>query len=137
MRQAIGHWIAAAFCAVISYMAMIALISSTTSWGTLTFFGLLPMCFFFVGLATWQMHCEIRALAKQVAELREKVGVVPCAVNEGTGRHAGQFTLAAILCGISIFGVALALILTIVREGRRGINPPTAPILHFRRTGLR
>jgi hypothetical protein len=41
-------------------------------WWKPMFFSFLPMCFFFVGSATWQMQKEIRELRRQVAELQDK-----------------------------------------------------------------
>ncbi|MGA2140458.1 MAG: hypothetical protein ABSH14_16490 [Verrucomicrobiia bacterium] len=70
MRQMIGFWLPAVFCAFLAY---IALSSSDESWRP-AFFSFLPMCFFFVGMALMQMHREVRALRDRVAELEARKG---------------------------------------------------------------
>ena len=71
--KTISHWIPAAFCAFIS---LIALFASTRSpdpgWWRPAFFAFLPMCFFFVGSATTQMHRELRELRQRITELEQK-----------------------------------------------------------------
>jgi hypothetical protein len=68
MRQTIGFWLPAVFCAFLSYTA---LSSSDEGWRP-AFFAFLPMCFFFVGNALLQMHREVRALRDRVAELEAR-----------------------------------------------------------------
>ena len=70
MKQTLGHWTPAAFCAFISFTALFA--SSGSDWWRPAFFAFLPMCFFFVGAATSQMQREIRQLRKQLTGLLEK-----------------------------------------------------------------
>lgn len=70
--QTVGHWTPAAFCAFISFNALSASGSSDAGWWKPAFFSFLPMCFFFVGSATWQMQKEIRELRKQVTDLQDK-----------------------------------------------------------------
>ena len=72
MRQLVRHWIPAAFCAFISFIALCASVGSDAGWWRPAFFAFLPMCFFFVGAVTSQMQGEIRELRKQLAELQEK-----------------------------------------------------------------
>jgi Ca2+/Na+ antiporter len=72
MRQIIRHWLPAAFCAVISIIALFVSVNSRAGWWSPTFFAFLPMCFFFVGSVTYQMQCEIRELRKQLAEMQAK-----------------------------------------------------------------
>jgi hypothetical protein len=72
MKQTLGHWIPAAFCAFISLIALFASSGPDAGWWRPTFFAFLPMCFFFVGTATSQMQREIRELRKQVVELQAK-----------------------------------------------------------------
>ena len=72
MKQTVGPWIPAAFCAFISFIALFASNGPDAGWWRPTFFAFLPMCFFFVGAATSQMQREIRELRKQVVELQEK-----------------------------------------------------------------
>ncbi len=74
MRQTLGHWTPAAFCAFISLTALFASTASDAGWWRPAFFAFLPMCFFFVGAATSGMQREIRELRKQLTELQEKRG---------------------------------------------------------------
>jgi hypothetical protein len=70
--QTIGHWTPAAFCALISFTALSASSSPDAGWWKPAFFSFLPMCFFFVGSATWQMQKEIHELRKQVTDLQDR-----------------------------------------------------------------
>lgn len=75
MKQSLhsfGHWAPFAFCALISSVALYASRSLNAEWWMGPFLSFLPMCFFFVGSATWQMQKEVRELRKQVAELQGK-----------------------------------------------------------------
>jgi hypothetical protein len=71
--KTITHWIPAAFCAVIS---LIALFASThlpdSGWWRPVFFAFLPMCFYFVGSATTQMHRELRFLRERLTALEHQ-----------------------------------------------------------------
>jgi hypothetical protein len=67
--QTIGHWTPFAFCTLISLSASRNL---DEAWGMGVFLSFLPMSFFFVGAATWQMQKEVRELRKQVMDLRAK-----------------------------------------------------------------
>ena len=71
MRPSTRHWIAPAFCAFISVIAMAASVGNAESWRP-AFFAFLPMCFYFVAVVTSQMQVEIRELRKQLAELQPK-----------------------------------------------------------------
>jgi hypothetical protein len=66
------NWTPAAFCAFISLVALFGSIGSDTGWWRPTFFAFLPLCFYFVGVVTFQMQGELRELRKQLAELQEK-----------------------------------------------------------------
>ena len=71
--KTITHWIPAAFCAFISLIALFASVGSPDSgWWQPAFFAFLPMCFFFVGAATTQMHRELRGLRQRLTELEQK-----------------------------------------------------------------
>ncbi len=71
--QTLGHWTPAAFCAFICINALFfAPKDVNVEWWKPVFFSFLPMCFFFVGSATWQMQKEIRDLRKQVTALQNK-----------------------------------------------------------------
>ena len=73
MKQVIDHWAAVAFCAFISLIAIcVAVFSGEESWWYPAFVAFLPMCFFFVGRATSEMHREIRELRQRVGELEQK-----------------------------------------------------------------
>jgi hypothetical protein len=72
MKQTLGHWTPAAFCAFISLTALFASSGPDAEWWRPAFFAFLPMCFFFVGAATSQMQREIRELRKQIVGLQEK-----------------------------------------------------------------
>jgi len=72
MKQ-ISHWIPAAFCAFISLIVLVASFSSSDSgWWRPAFFAFLPMCFFFVGSATTQMHRELFELRQRITELEQQ-----------------------------------------------------------------
>ncbi len=70
--KTITHWIPAAFCAFLSFLALSMQIGSDSGAWKPAFYCFLPMCFFFVGAATSQMQREIRELRKQLTELQEK-----------------------------------------------------------------
>jgi len=71
--KTITHWIPAAFCAFISFMALFAsVVSPDSGWWRPAFFAFLPMCFLFVGSATAQMHRELRSLRQRMIELEQK-----------------------------------------------------------------
>ena len=63
MRQYVGYWIPALFCA---FLCVMAIATSTT----IVFFSFLPMCFVFVGIVTYSMFRQIRELKAELAELR-------------------------------------------------------------------
>jgi hypothetical protein len=71
--KTITHWVPAGFCAFISLIALFASISSPDSgWWRPAFFAFLPMCFFFVGTVTKQMHRELRELGQRITEMEQK-----------------------------------------------------------------
>ena len=70
--QTIGHWTPFVFCALISSIALYASRSLNAEWWMGPFLSFLPMCFFFVGAATWQTQKEVRELRKQLADLQAK-----------------------------------------------------------------
>jgi len=73
IKRTITHWIPAVFCAFISLIALFASVRSPDSgWWRPAFFAFLPMCFFFVGSATTQMHRELRELRQRITELEQK-----------------------------------------------------------------
>jgi hypothetical protein len=72
MKQALAHWMPAAFCAFVSLIALFASSGADAGWWRPAFFAFLPMCFFFVGAATSRMQSEIRDLRKQLVELQGK-----------------------------------------------------------------
>jgi O-antigen/teichoic acid export membrane protein len=71
--KTITHWIPAVFCAFVSLIALFASTHSPDSgWWRPVFFAFLPMCFFFVGSATFQMHRELRSLRQQLTQLEQQ-----------------------------------------------------------------
>lgn len=68
----ISHWTPAVFCAFLCLLALSMQIGSDTGAWKPAFYCFLPMCFFFVGSVTSQMHREIRELRRQLAELQQK-----------------------------------------------------------------
>jgi hypothetical protein len=73
--KTITHWIPAVFCAFLSLIALVGSVGSSDSgWWRQSFFAFLPMCFFFVGSATTQMHRELRDLRRRLIELEQKRG---------------------------------------------------------------
>lgn len=69
----LSHWIPAAFCAFLSAIALTMQIGPDAGAWKPAFYSFLPMCFFFAGAVTFQMHREIRDLRKQVADLQTKL----------------------------------------------------------------
>jgi hypothetical protein len=69
MRQRIGTWVPAVFCAFISYTA---LYSSSDNYWRPVFFSFLPMCFVFAGISLWQLQREVRGLRERLAQLEQK-----------------------------------------------------------------
>ena len=65
--KTIVHWVPAAFCA---FLSGFAIIWPNAEWWRPAFFAFLPMCFFFVGNVTFQMHRELQTLRTQLAEAR-------------------------------------------------------------------
>jgi hypothetical protein len=71
--KTIIHWIPAAFCGFISLIVLVASVRSPDfGWWRPAFFAFLPMCFYFVGAATTQMHRELCELRQRLAELEQK-----------------------------------------------------------------
>lgn len=68
------HWIPAAFCALISIIVPLG--SQLSGWDSGTwepaFYSFLPLCFYWVGTVTSQMHREIRELRSQLTELQQQ-----------------------------------------------------------------
>jgi len=74
MKQKIGFWIPAVFCAFLSLTALfMPLLFPRGRDGhvPVAFFAFLPMCFFFVGSALWQMHREVQSLRERLAQLEQ------------------------------------------------------------------
>jgi len=72
MKSSLAHWIPAVFCGFLSLIALFASIRPNVEWWRPAFFAFLPMCFFFVGSATSQMHRELRDLRQRLANLEQK-----------------------------------------------------------------
>jgi len=68
----IRPWIPAVFCAFISFQALSSSSRPAGGWWEPVFLSFLPMCFFFVGLATFQLQREIGELRQKLAELEQK-----------------------------------------------------------------
>jgi len=65
------HWIPAAFCAILSLIALAGSFHTADFWWRPAFFCFLPMCFFFVGSATSMMHRELRDLRQRLTALEQ------------------------------------------------------------------
>ena len=71
----IAHWLPAIFCGFLSLIALNASIDAKGSeWWRPAFFSFLPMCFFFVGNVTFQMHRELRELRQRLASVAPDSG---------------------------------------------------------------
>jgi hypothetical protein len=68
----IAYWMPAAFCALISFIALIKSIGIGTPGSYEVFFAFLPMCFFFVAVGTTHLHRELSELRRRVSELEQK-----------------------------------------------------------------
>lgn len=74
--KTIAHWVPAGFCAFLSLVALFA-ITRDAQWWRPAFFSFLPMCFFFAGSVTFQLHREVRELRQRVTELERSVTANP------------------------------------------------------------
>ncbi len=72
MRDTIGHLFPAAFCAVISIIALLRWTGSETGATSPTFFTFLPVCFVIMGFMTLRLQREIGDLRSQVRDLEAK-----------------------------------------------------------------
>ena len=67
-KRAFSPWLPAVFCAFLSLITL-SNCSNMGPWAP-AFFCFLPLCFFFVGAAIWQMRREILELRKQLSQLQ-------------------------------------------------------------------
>jgi hypothetical protein len=71
----IAHWMPAIFCGFLCLVALNASVGAKDSeWWRTAFFAFLPMCFFFVGNVTFQMHRELRELRQRLKESETDAG---------------------------------------------------------------
>jgi hypothetical protein len=71
----IAYWIPAAFCALISFIALfksIGIPSFGTPGSYEVFFAFLPMCFFFVAFGTTHLQRELNELRRRITDLEQK-----------------------------------------------------------------
>jgi hypothetical protein len=67
------YWKPAVFCAFLSIIALVAqAISVESIWWRPAFFAFLPMCFYFVGSVSMQMHRELHELRRRIFDLEQK-----------------------------------------------------------------
>lgn len=73
-KQKTQHWVALFFCVCLGLIVIVMslLVSGTLPVALVPFFCFLPMCFFYVGSTTSNLHREIRELRQQVADLQSK-----------------------------------------------------------------
>ena len=74
MRDKIGPWQSAKFCAFLSLMTLAAnvagrFVGASAEVGAMAFYGFIPVCFFMVGVCLSQLKKENQALREQVKEL--------------------------------------------------------------------
>jgi hypothetical protein len=72
ITKIIAHWTPAAFCASICYVALRGDMNRSPGPWAIPFLCFLPMCFFFVAVATSSLQREVRELREQLAELKDK-----------------------------------------------------------------
>ena len=72
MRDTIGHLFPAAFCAVISIIALQRWAGSEAGAVSPTFFAFLPVCFVLMGFATLRLQRELGELRQRVKDLEAK-----------------------------------------------------------------
>jgi len=72
MKQKLTNWVPMAFCVSLSFISVIAFISSSSGSWVIPFLCFLPMCFFFEAATTSKLQREVRELREQVAKLQEK-----------------------------------------------------------------
>ncbi len=74
MRDKIGPWQSAKFCAALSLLTVFGnvagrFLGSTRDIGAIAFYGFLPVCFFMVGVYLSQLKKENQELREQIQEL--------------------------------------------------------------------
>jgi hypothetical protein len=116
-REFFTIWGAAIFCAAISAISFVGTLDTSNLWFAI-FFGFLPLCFVFLGKAMSRMNREVQALREKVSELADKVGVVPPGDANEVESARIQYSLAWFLLVVSLLGIAIALLTTIVRQAR-------------------
>jgi len=86
MRDKLGPWLPAIFCAVLSSITIVANLAGqfmtgtgSTGPGDIPFYCFMPMCFFFVGAYLSHLKNENQKLRERVDELTSKTDVVATA----------------------------------------------------------
>ena len=79
MREKLGPWLPAMFCAVLSLITVLSdligrFATGTTGAADVVFYCFLPMCFVFVGVFVSQLRQENRELREQIRALVTKSG---------------------------------------------------------------
>ncbi|MBP9903664.1 MAG: hypothetical protein KBH45_19585, partial [Verrucomicrobia bacterium] len=74
MREKLGPWLPAIFCASLSLLTIIAnlaglFMTGSTGVGEMVFYANMPMCFFFVGAYLSQLKKDNQELRKRIDEL--------------------------------------------------------------------
>jgi len=76
MRERLGPWLPAIFCASLSLITITANLAGyfmtgtrSTGPGDMAFYGFMPMCFFFVGAYLSQLKKENQELRQRIDEL--------------------------------------------------------------------
>jgi hypothetical protein len=77
MREKLGPWLPAIFCAVLSLITVLGNLIGLFATGAagasdVAFYCFLPMCFYFVGAYLMQLRQENRELREQIRELIPK-----------------------------------------------------------------
>ena len=72
MKKFGPHYLSFAFCAFLSVLALVGLVSTGSSWWQPAFFAFLPMCFFYAASNTARMQQEIVELRGRLAALEQK-----------------------------------------------------------------
>lgn len=77
MREKLGPWAPAIFCAALSFITILGdlvgrFVTGTAGAADVAFYSFLPMCFYIVGTFLAQLRQENRELREQIQELLPK-----------------------------------------------------------------
>jgi hypothetical protein len=112
-KERLAPWMPLIFCVLLSYLAILGPIiglflgPTSSGWWEPVFFGMLPMCFFFVSALMSNMRREILELQRQIANLQQGK---PASAVEAAKSPQFQFSLRAFLVVITVLAMNMAIL---------------------------